>query len=94
MDHDKPNFLSRRRFLIDTAMGLGGLALGTFFQRDGIAGNTNISQSSGIIDPRHIIPKCKRVIFLYMAYMAKMAYFGQFLKEKIFSCYPPPLFGP
>ena len=48
-------------------MGLGGLALGTFFQRDGIAGNTNISQSSGIIDPRHIIPKCKRVIFLYMA---------------------------
>ncbi len=32
MDHDKPNFLSRRRFLIDTAMGLGGLALGTFFQ--------------------------------------------------------------
>ena len=67
MDHDKPNFLSRRRFLIDTAMGLGGLALGTFFQRDGIAGNTNISQSSGIIDPRHIIPKCKRVIFLYMA---------------------------
>ena len=59
--------LSRRTFLSQTAMGLGGLALGTFLQRDGMAGSSDISRWTGIIHPRHTIPKCKRVIFLYMA---------------------------
>ena len=59
--------LNRRTFLSHAAMGLGGLVLGTFLQRDGMAGNADISRWSGVIHPRHIIPKCKRVIFLYMA---------------------------
>src|SRR5437867_1932364 len=50
--------LARRAFLRDTACGLGSLALTSLLRAE---------QGRGVVDPPHVPPKVKRVIWLYMA---------------------------
>jgi hypothetical protein len=62
--------LARRTFLGRTAAGLGSLALASLleprlFAADG--GATKTPPYRGVIDPRHVAPKIKRIIWLYMA---------------------------
>jgi hypothetical protein len=59
--------IKRRTFLRQSAMGLGGLALGSLLQRDVQAGSATATRWPGAINPLHLAPKCKRVIFLCMA---------------------------
>ena len=60
---------SRRYFLQESAMGLGGIALGSLFgenHRTG-ASETDGTQNSPSPTLAHIAPKAKHVIFLFMA---------------------------
>src|SRR5678815_3140297 len=59
---------ARRAFLARSGMGLGSLALASLFERSGFgAGGAATSISRGVINPLHVVPKAKRVIFLYMS---------------------------
>jgi hypothetical protein len=53
----------RRAFLKDTACGLGSVALATLLDPSLL----RAAPSRGVVEPRHVVPKVKRVIFLYMA---------------------------
>ena len=56
----------RRTFLKQSGIGIGGLALSSLMQA---TGKTMAMEEhwSGMVDPMHIDPKAKRVIFLCMA---------------------------
>ena len=65
---------SRRSFLTRTSTGIGSIALAGLLQAQfakaaGIssAGISSAQTSAGMINPRHVAPKAKRVIYLYMA---------------------------
>jgi hypothetical protein len=62
--------LLRRSFLCRTACGVGAAALATLLRRDVAAADSaagNQTASRGIIDPLHLAPKARRIIFLTMA---------------------------
>ena len=73
------DLVSRRSFLQRPGISLGAMALGSLLSQsgmdkqafgvDGDAGNDSDLQrnSRGILNPLHIVPKAKRVIWLYMA---------------------------
>lgn len=61
--------MNRRHFLSRLSMGLGSMALGSLL---GCSGESNgIPQTddplSGILDPSHLVPKAKRVIYLFQS---------------------------
>lgn len=58
------NHLRRRQFLHQSALGFGGLALGTMLHRDGVAAET--SEWSPPSGQPVFAPKAKRVIWLFM----------------------------
>jgi hypothetical protein len=59
-----PGEISRRWFLKECGVGLGGIALGELLARDGFAAASR--DPSGVRAP-HFAPKAKRVISLFMA---------------------------
>jgi hypothetical protein len=62
--------LLRRSFLSRTACGIGAAALSTLLRRDLRAGEQTAVDplaSPGLVNPLHLAPKAKRVIFLTMA---------------------------
>jgi hypothetical protein len=61
--------LLRRSFLSRTACGVGAAALASLLVRDSRGGDSadKLAASRGIIQPLHLAPKAKRVIFLTMA---------------------------
>jgi uncharacterized protein (DUF1501 family) len=59
--------LSRRFFLQDLAVGLGGLALGTLLQSRSFGGAAASGSHSNPIKFPQFAPRAKRVIFLFMA---------------------------
>ncbi len=61
--------LLRRSFLSRTACGIGAAALSTLLRRDirAAEAGANSLASRGLINPLHLVPKAKRVIFLTMA---------------------------
>lgn len=60
--------LTRRDFLATAASGLGGLALASLFQADGLlaAESPKAAASPFLVKPPHFAPKAKQCIFLYM----------------------------
>ena len=56
---------TRRQFLSRSARGIGSLALAGLLGRAAAASAE--TQPYGLVSPRHIVPKAKRVIYLYMA---------------------------
>jgi hypothetical protein len=54
---------ARRAFLKDTGCGLGSVALAALLDPSLL----RAAPSRGVVEPRHVVPKVKRVIFLYMA---------------------------
>ena len=68
---DSPNAISaikslaRRSFLCKSAMGLGSLALHSLLASDGLA--REAASSGGALEQLHLVPRAKRVIFLFMA---------------------------
>jgi hypothetical protein len=59
---------SRRSFLSRSACGIGAAALATLLRRDiSAADSANALASRGILNPMHLAPKAKRIIFLTMA---------------------------
>lgn len=63
-------FLTRRHFLRDCTLGLGGVALGTLLgcETSSVAGNVERDMSRPLmVRAAHFAPKAKRVIFLHMA---------------------------
>lgn len=62
------SFLSRRALLGRTASGLGSIALASLLSPRPLAGAESAPAASrGIINPLHLAPRAKRVIWLYMA---------------------------
>src|SRR5262245_55465170 len=64
--------LTRRTFLRQTAAGLGTVALASLLDRDGLnasepGGRVPLPQWRGVVNPPHVEPRAKRVIYLYMA---------------------------
>jgi hypothetical protein len=59
--------LLRRAFLSRTACGIGGAALATLLRRDAVRAADAPPTSRGLVNPLHLAPKAKRVIFLTMA---------------------------
>ena len=63
--------LARRTFLGRTAAGLGSLALASLLEPRLFASDTGSGAKSsadhGVVYPRHLPPKVKRIIWLYMA---------------------------
>src|SRR5437763_1450474 len=60
--------LTRRTFLENTATGLGMMALASLLPKTARADDSvRIPQWRGVVNPRHVVPKAKRVIYLYMA---------------------------
>ena len=60
------NAIQRRTFLRRSGVGIGTLALESLLHRDGFA-TGGAPRWTGTIAPRHLAPRCKRVIFLCMA---------------------------
>src|SRR4051812_24518455 len=58
--------LTRRAFLGRSSAGLGALALAGLLQRDGEA-STQSQRWSGVVNPPHLAPRARRIIWLYMA---------------------------
>ena len=57
-----------RTFLHDTATGLGMIALASLLEtKTGRAEAVGTSQWRGVVQPPHVSPRAKRVIYLYMA---------------------------
>ncbi len=69
----RPLQIARRAFLGPTSLGLGSIALGTLLKTDAlfgadVAGHPDTGfVSSGFVNPLHLAPKAKRVIFMVMA---------------------------
>ncbi len=61
-----PRGLSRRHFLNQFGMGLGGVALADLLARDGYAANAS-SLDQGVLGAPHAAAKAKRVIYLFMS---------------------------
>ncbi len=62
------SLVSRRAFLRSSACGLGAWALGSLLgPRDLEAATAVARQSFGVVDPLHLAPKAKRVIYLFMS---------------------------
>src|SRR5947209_5359127 len=61
--------LTRRTFLQDTATGMGVMALASLLKPSVRAAEEQprIDRWRGIINPPHVTPRAKRVIYLYMA---------------------------
>src|SRR6186713_290214 len=64
MNHSMIPIGNRRLFLRDSALSLGGLALGSLLAREAASGS---SPFAGILDKPHFEPKAKRIIYLFMA---------------------------
>src|SRR5437588_11253800 len=63
-------FQTRRAFLGRTATGLGSLALASLLNPKLLAGGADraaVQRWSGVVKPVHVLPRVKRVIYLYMA---------------------------
>ena len=59
---------TRRHFLRDCRLGLGGMALGSLLQQERVVGaGQQAGVVSGVAGPFHLPPRAKRVIFLFMA---------------------------
>lgn len=60
--------ITRRTFLQETATGMGMMALATLLKQEGRADESvRIPQWRGVVNPPHVTPRAKRVIYLYMA---------------------------
>jgi hypothetical protein len=60
--------LTRRAFLGRSSGGLGLLALASLWKPDLLrAAGPGAGAQSGVVSPRHVTPRAKRVIYLYMA---------------------------
>ena len=61
--------LYRRSFLGKSGCGLGATALAALLggENSRADASADVSQRNGVVSPRHVSPKAKRVIFLYMA---------------------------
>src|SRR5688572_27478419 len=59
--------INRRTFLARTGAGVGATALASLLDSSLLATPANSQQSVGIINPPHVPPKAKRIIYLYMA---------------------------
>lgn len=60
--------LSRRTFLQHTATGLGMMALADMLPRTHAdAPRPALDRWTGVVNPTHLAPKAKRIIYLYMA---------------------------
>ncbi len=60
--------LTRRTFLGKSALGLGTMALGSLLGRTALAATPDPSVNwRGVLNPTHLAPRAKRVIFLCMA---------------------------
>ncbi len=67
MYENLPNdLMARRSFLGRASLGLGSMALAGLVQPKVLAA-ANASASGGVVNPLHVAPKAKRVIFLCMA---------------------------
>lgn len=71
-DHDLTSRLTRRAILGRSARGIGGLALASLL--GGVTGGRALADEaaasnrwSGVVQPRHFVPRAKRIIWLYMA---------------------------
>jgi len=60
-------WLNRRAFLNRAATGIGSAVLASMLGADAAAEGNPASPSTGVVTPRHSMPKAKRVIFLCMA---------------------------
>ena len=58
--------LSRRSFLNQFGLGLGGIALADLMRRDGYAASQNTIDSGVLVSP-HAAAKAKRIIYLFMS---------------------------
>jgi len=63
--HDLQLKETRRQFFGKAARGIGSLALAGLLQRTAAAGQDPLRY--GVVAPRHLAPRAKRVIYLYMA---------------------------
>lgn len=62
------NQLNRRHFLSKLSLGLGGLAMGSLLGcSDGTTKKTQENPLQGILDRPHVLPKAKRVIYLFQS---------------------------
>jgi hypothetical protein len=62
--------INRRAFLGRSSLGLGSLALASMLQPKLLAGDANrvtVPRWSGVVQPPHLPPRVRRVIYLYMA---------------------------
>jgi hypothetical protein len=65
---DPQSCLARRTFLSRTACGIGAAALSSLLKASGVrAGDASLPAGLGAINPLHLAPKAKRIIFLTMA---------------------------
>jgi hypothetical protein len=64
-----PQLAARRSFLSRTACGIGAAALASLLRRDASASDSagNLPAIRGVINPLHLAPKARRIIFLTMA---------------------------
>lgn len=58
---------TRRQFLARSARGIGSLALAGLLNRGLSAAAATADGRLGVVAPRHLVPRAKRVIYLYMA---------------------------
>ncbi len=66
---------TRREFLVRSAQGIGAVALGLLLNKTGLAAlgpgvNPEVAAAGpwrGIVNPPHVLPRAKRIIYLYMA---------------------------
>mgnify|MGYP003644260309 CR=1 FL=1 len=68
--HDLQLLQTRRQFFGRASRGIGSLALAGLMQRAATAAPVPSAEDVlryGLVTPRHIVPKAKRVIYLYMA---------------------------
>ncbi len=66
-EYERFQHVTRRRFLGQASLGIGALALGGLMQADQASAAAPPDPLKGAIDPLHVAPKAKRVIFLCMA---------------------------
>ncbi len=67
MDHLAiPRLIQRRAFLAQSTRGLGAIALASLMDPKSLLA-ADVDRYRGVIDPLHVAPKAKRVIFLCMA---------------------------
>ncbi len=59
--------LQRRTFLGQSARGLGAMALASLMGPDPARGQSGITRLRGVVNPPHVPPKARRVIWLCMA---------------------------